>query len=60
LPKTIEHRIAVEAGDRLIEVLRPLDAKQRAWAVAMACAECSRNEPEFVAMVAVILERCAR
>jgi hypothetical protein len=55
---TAEGAAAIEAGQKVIELLRPLNEHQRSWAVAIALAEfVVTDDPAFVQRVAYMLQR---
>jgi hypothetical protein len=58
--KSAEGQAAIDVGLELFELLKPLNTNQRAWAVAVAMAECTHADPAFVQRVAYMLEEALR
>lgn len=56
-PLTTEGAAAIEAGEKVIELLRPLNENQRSWAITVALSEFAVSDPDIVSRVGYMLQR---
>lgn len=55
-----QHQQALEAADAALKLIRPLDEKQRLWAMATMLAELEHEKCGTVELIATLMMQLAR